>query len=557
MFAACAAVGGFEAVRPKSQGSPSTSFVQAAPGVATPSCDHAIAAPVGVQQSVSANASKLLSSASLASVAVLASGQRRSRQLLRYARAAESDDLAGSDKNPAPVAGMVPIARPQKQEPLEGEREMSMPKADVVYEGSKEVSKDGKRPSGQGKDNTYFWKMAQDKRTIDVIVPVPDMVEAKDVVWRLGDVAKDPKRGPTLQVGFRYREDELQSVWNEELLIDGQILNPVNREDCYWIMDEMAGVKTILITITRPSMMRSRHDPIMKRKTLEERIEPQTWDALLFEERIKPEITKRAFMEIALEGKPSGRIELGLYDGLLPETCNNFLSLCTGEYVDAEGNKQKSVMSYKNTFFSACKPEFLLEAGNPGLDCIPIDLTHEELVEFIEQWQEPSKAKDTSKVRKHWVPRWGADLGLGETGNDAGGWARKEKQALDPSELQEVTEALRRLVEKGEGAKLYFFRPEFEQGISCKGDTFKAEGFPVPAMKRGMLSMDRNEEKDTQGSKFFITLKEFPEMDQRWVTFGEITSGLELIDKIEEEYDGPNISQVAIIDCGELEVVDA
>ena len=81
---------------------------------------------------------------------------------------------------------------------------------------------------------------------------------------------------------------------------------------------------------------------------------------------------------------------------------------------------------------------------------------------------------------------------------------------------------------------MWFYKPEWEKGCDVRGETFKAlydtwmpvcrqaEGFKVPHMKRGMLSMDRHETQaltsaanddftaqDYQGSVFFITLKDF------------------------------------------------
>merc|ERR1711957_526700 len=99
-------------------------------------------------------------------------------------------------------------------------------------------------------------------------------------------------------------------------------------------------------TLIRPSRMRWKHDTIMQRKVQEERIDPQTWDALLVEERIVPEVTKKEFMDITLSGEAAGRIEIGLYGDILPETTNNFVGLCNGEYTDAEGTLKQSAFHY-------------------------------------------------------------------------------------------------------------------------------------------------------------------------------------------------------------------
>lgn len=423
-----------------------------------------------------------------------------------------------------------------------------------IYEGSKEVVMDGTehRPKGQSKDpdNMYFWKMSKDKRTIDVIFPIDDAVKQDDIVYRLGEDPADSKRGPTLEMGYRKRTET--GRFREHLVIDGQILNAINRLDTYWTIEDMAGVKVVVLTLTRPSMLRQRHDPILKRSTEEERIEPQTWDALLVEERVTPEVTDRVFFDISLKGEPAGRLELGLFGNVLPKTAKNFVGLVAGKYTDDYGNVVESAHCFKGTSFHQVLPDFLIAGGNPGLDHVLIAFTPEELKEYLQFYEDfKLQPKKVGKVEKHWSIRWGADLGL-PVGED--GKKKKEGSAVDgnsESELNTVLEAMRELDKKGEGASFIFFRPEWEKGCDVTGGTFPAEDFKVPHSKRGMLSMDRNEDKDQQGSNFFITMKEFPEMDQRWVAFGEVLDGWDIIQKIEDDFEG-RAGEVKIEDCGVL-----
>eukprot|EP00929_Paragymnodinium_shiwhaense_P048078 TRINITY_DN24364_c0_g1_i2.p1 TRINITY_DN24364_c0_g1~~TRINITY_DN24364_c0_g1_i2.p1 ORF type:complete len:396 (+),score=103.34 TRINITY_DN24364_c0_g1_i2:70-1257(+) len=206
----------------------------------------------------------------------------------------------------------------------------------MIYEGGKEIDKtDGElRPRGQStdEDNPYFWKMAVDKRTIDVIFPVPDSVGKDDIVYRLGEdpVEAASRRGPPIEMGYRQRND--QGKFKEKLVLDGQILNAIRREDTMWTLEEMGGVKVCVLTLTRPSMIRKRHDPILRQATEEERIEPQTWDALLVEEREEPTITDKVYFDLSLHGEPAGRIVCGLYGDTVPKTVFNFLALTTGKY---------------------------------------------------------------------------------------------------------------------------------------------------------------------------------------------------------------------------------
>jgi len=427
----------------------------------------------------------------------------------------------------------------------------------VIYEGGEEVKLDGpvSRPSGQSQDpdNIYFWKMSKDKRTIDVVIPMPDDVKKEDLIYRVGeDPENDLKRGPPLELGYRYRNE--QGRFKEKLIIDGHILNAINRDDSYWMIEDMAGVKCCLLTLTRPSMMRQRHDPILRRSYEEERIEPQTWDALLVEERIKPEITDRVFFDMTLAGEPAGRLEFGLFGELLPRTVKNFLGLVTGEYTDEDGEVSKSAHCYKGTALSQIKSEFLISGGNAGLDLVVIEFTVEELEEYVTFLQDfRMSPKKVGRVEKYWSIRWGADLGMPTPGEDER--RTQEGAAVDgnsDAELADIILRMRDRVDRGEGGKYIFYRPEWEKGCDVSGGTFKAEEFKVPHSKRGILSMDRNVEKDLQGSNFFILLKEFPEMDKKWVAFGEVTEGWDLLATLEEDWEG-KADQVKIEDCGVLE----
>lgn len=425
-----------------------------------------------------------------------------------------------------------------------------------IFEGTDEIdlSKKEARPAGSSEEGTYFWKMTQDKRFIEVIIPVDDSVEAKDVIYRIGEDPEDPNRGPTLELGYRFKGED--DKMEENLIIDGQILNAVRREESFWILDEMVGVKVIILTLSRPRMRRQRHDPILRRKTEEERIEPQTWDALLVEDREKPKVTHKVFMDIELEGKPAGRMEFGLFGDLLPKTVDNFRGLCNGEYTDEEGKTKEAAFCYKGSKFAQIMGQHIISAGNAGKDLELLEFSPEELEEFYEFFKDfEAQPRAVGKVKKGWVVRWGGDLGLGE---DIFGTPREEGQATDidsNGELKQVAEIMGKLVEKGEGAKMWFYKPEWEKGCDVKGGTFQAEGFKVPHMKKGMLTMDRHETQDYQGSVFFITLKEFPQMDNRWVCFGEILSGMELLEKIEDEYEG-RAKMVSIADCGDLSLED-
>ena len=90
-------------------------------------------------------------------------------------------------------------------------------------------------------------------------------------------------------------------------------------------------------------------------------------------------------------------------------------------------------------------------------------------------------------------------------------------------------------------------------GESIYGSKFADENFKLTHKKKGMLSM-ANAGKDTNGSQFFITLVETPWLDGRHVVFGEVSEGIEVVDRIAAvgSQSGRTSKKVVIVDSGEL-----
>ena len=71
-------------------------------------------------------------------------------------------------------------------------------------------------------------------------------------------------------------------------------------------------------------------------------------------------------------------------------------------------------------------------------------------------------------------------------------------------------------------------------GYSIKGE-FLANGVPNSlAHKRGVISMARSQDYDSASSQFFIMHKDAPHLDGQYAAFGEVTSGMEVVDEIAE-----------------------
>jgi len=68
-------------------------------------------------------------------------------------------------------------------------------------------------------------------------------------------------------------------------------------------------------------------------------------------------------------------------------------------------------------------------------------------------------------------------------------------------------------------------------GMGGPGYSVKAEFNAMPH-KRGTLSMARAASPDSAGSQFFICVAARPNLDGKYTVFGEVVSGMEVVDKI-------------------------
>jgi peptidyl-prolyl cis-trans isomerase B (cyclophilin B) len=70
-----------------------------------------------------------------------------------------------------------------------------------------------------------------------------------------------------------------------------------------------------------------------------------------------------------------------------------------------------------------------------------------------------------------------------------------------------------------------------KHGMGGPGFSVKAE-FSNKPHKRGTLSMARAAHPDSAGSQFFICVADVPSLDGKYAVFGEVVTGMEVVDKI-------------------------
>ena len=90
-------------------------------------------------------------------------------------------------------------------------------------------------------------------------------------------------------------------------------------------------------------------------------------------------------------------------------------------------------------------------------------------------------------------------------------------------------------------------------GESIFGKKFKDEraGLQLKHNRRGVLSMG-NSGKNSNGSQFFLTFDKAPQCDGKHVIFGELVSGFEILDAVEQfgTVEGEPTVPISITDCG-------
>lgn len=119
------------------------------------------------------------------------------------------------------------------------------------------------------------------------------------------------------------------------------------------------------------------------------------------------------------------------------------------------------------------------------------------------------------------------------------------KIALDKTAALQTAANFEKLVKENFYNGLTFHRivPGFViQGGDPKGDGTGGPGYTLPAEikllhKRGSVAMARlsdqvNPKRDSSGSQFYIALQDLPQLDGQYTVFGQVISGMEIVDKI-------------------------
>lgn len=99
-------------------------------------------------------------------------------------------------------------------------------------------------------------------------------------------------------------------------------------------------------------------------------------------------------------------------------------------------------------------------------------------------------------------------------------------------------------------------RPSWVQadGWNLEHSDMPCENYAIPHNRRGILSMCNSYPHNKYNTSFLITLDETPWMDYKYVAFGQLVQGVEVLTRIEEVptyYEKP-LDKIQIVECGKF-----
>ncbi|KAM6084299.1 putative inactive peptidyl-prolyl cis-trans isomerase-like 6 isoform 2-T2 [Theristicus caerulescens] len=222
------------------------------------------------------------------------------------------------------------------------------------------------------------------------------------------------------------------------------------------------------------------------------------------------------YLEIAIEEQPVGRLLFELFSDVCPRTCENFRALCAGGATSPRDGRE---LTYKNSLFHRLVKNGWIQGGGVLLQGTPASAGRCH--------------RSTSPSRRCWTFSEGQRLN-----------ARREVVLHRETASWDGGRALPKDIITGKG----------DGGESIYGPTFEDESFSIRHKGRGVLGM-ANKGHHSNSSQFYITLQPAPYLDKKYVAFGQLIEGTEVLQRLEAvpTHNERPIVACKIINCGTFE----
>ena len=127
--------------------------------------------------------------------------------------------------------------------------------------------------------------------------------------------------------------------------LEGELEQGVAEDGCCWQFEDAPDGTRLLVL------------------SLEKQRGQGSWEHLLDSDVVQVDaaVTREVFLDVAIDGMPSGRVTLGLFGDVAPRTVENFRALCAG---DAGSTAAGVPLHFKGCAFHRIIPGFMVQCGD-------------------------------------------------------------------------------------------------------------------------------------------------------------------------------------------------
>ncbi|ORC91232.1 35 kDa cyclophilin [Trypanosoma theileri] len=260
-----------------------------------------------------------------------------------------------------------------------------------------------------------------------------------------------------------------------------------------------------------------------------------------------------AWMLVSIGDVICGRITFELYSQVLPRTCNNFWHLCCGDLGTIVRPRERGQQQVPMQHITHMKKQ-----------------QQQQQQQQKEQEEEPHLNGNGTQGGESQQPEEATERGEGTQPQINGTTTTKAEKENKEEEEENGGEEEVRLSYKG----TTFFRTLHgawvmagditgdhggNGGHSCYGRHFPDESYAIPHDTSGVIGMCNDGGGNTNASSFYITMKPMAWMNGRYVAFGRVMDGMQVVEAIHNVDVRHNQSPrevITIVDCGVIDLTE-